>query len=276
MGLSSRASCGSSSSLQWVKMKNLGAGANGVVELVEMIDPIRMLHALKSSPSSTSLLQREYRILEHFFDCPNIVQCFVQFTEFDRDYLILEYAQGGDLFNLIKRYGGGIPESDVRCYTKMILQGLRVVHMRGYVHCDIKPENILVYPNKLGNRFNLKLADFGLAKEPGDDTWLTRGCFRGTPTYMSPESVKHREVTAALDIWSLGCVVVEMMTRERPWESFIDDLEGLATRIACSRDIPDIPQDMSPDGRDFLKKCFARDPRERWTADRLMTHPFLI
>ncbi|KAE8690895.1 Serine carboxypeptidase 44 [Hibiscus syriacus] len=273
----SRALYGSSSTLQWIKMKNLGAGSNGVVELVEMINPAHMLVAVKTSPLSVSSLEREYRILEIFFDCPYVVQCYVQFPAFGRDNLILEYAQGGDLFDLIEKYGGRIPESDVRCYTKMILQGLSFVHRRGYVHCDIKPENILVFPYQFGNRYNLKLADFGLAKEPGDDTWLTLERFRGTPAYMSPESVKNREITAALDIWSLGCVVVEMITGERPWESSVDinDLDSLATRIAWSRDIPDIPRNMSPDGRDFLMKCFARDLRERWTADRLMTHPFL-
>ncbi|GMJ04472.1 mitogen-activated protein kinase kinase kinase 21 [Hibiscus trionum] len=265
--------------LEFVKVENLGEGTHAVVDLVKITKPVpspRFL-AVKSSPSPSSSLRKEGRILRNFGGCPSIVQCHGEFvtTEYDVEYdnLFLEYVSGGNLLDLIYKYGGKIPEPDVRRYTMMILEGLYFVHKKGYVHCDIKPENILVSPlDESGSRFILKLADFGSAKEPGEQD-PNQGCFRGTAPYMSPESVKHGQITTALDIWSLGCVVVEMMTGLHPWESPAEDS---ATRNACSRDVPHIPQDMSVAGTDFLNKCFHMDPRQRWTVDNLIWHPFVF
>ncbi|KAF2309389.1 hypothetical protein GH714_001874 [Hevea brasiliensis] len=117
--------------------------------------------------------------------------------------LLLEYAPGGSLADLINKYGGKIPECDVRRYTRMILKGLSSIHNNGYVHCDLKPANILVFPSDQQD-FQLKIADFGLAKEPDEDNsrkFFYQYTFRGTPLYMSPESVKHAEISPALDIW---------------------------------------------------------------------------
>ncbi|GMI87598.1 mitogen-activated protein kinase kinase kinase 21 [Hibiscus trionum] len=264
--------------MEFIEVKNLGRGSHGVVELVKMTKPVPMLLAVKSSPSPSSSLQKEFRILPQFLGLPNIVQCHGALFSSKYDKLFLEYASGGSLKDLIKKYGGKIPEPDVRHYTAMILQGLFYIHRKGYVHCDIKPHNILVYPSDEScSRCTLKLADFGLAKEPGErETKVSRGCFRGTARYMPPESVRLGEITAALDIWSLGCVVVMMMTGEPPWGSSVTDWYDLEEKIGWSTDTPDIPGDMSAAGKDFLNKCFDRDPRQRWTVEKLIWHPFVF
>ncbi|KAF2309352.1 hypothetical protein GH714_001699 [Hevea brasiliensis] len=146
--------------------------------------------------------------------------------------LLLEYAPGGSLADLINKYGGKIPECDVRRYTRMILKGLSSIHNNGYVHCDLKPANILVFPSDQQD-FQLKIADFGLAKEPDEDNsrkFFYQYTFRGTPLYMSPESVKHAEISPALDIWSLGCIVIEMITGKPPWHEL--DVEDFFVRLA--------------------------------------------
>ncbi|KAK8512700.1 hypothetical protein V6N13_090544 [Hibiscus sabdariffa] len=262
--------------LEFVKLENLGEGTFAVVDLVKIIKPVPALLAVKSSPSPSSSIRKECRILRNFLGCPSIVQCHGEFMTIEHDVeydnLFLEYVSGGNLLDLIYRYGGKIPESDVRRYTMMLLEGLYFVHKKGYVHCDIKPENVLVCPlDESGSCFTLKLADFGSAKEPGEQD-PKRGCVRGTAPYMSPESMKHGQITGALDIWSLGCVVVEMLTGLHPWESSEDS----ATSNACSRDTPAIPRDISAAGTDFLKKCFDTDPHQRWTVDKLLWHPFVF
>ncbi|KAE8667285.1 Serine carboxypeptidase 44 [Hibiscus syriacus] len=256
-----------SPNLEFVKVKSIGE----VVDLVKTVKGVPRLLAVKSSLSPSSSLRKEYRILQEFIGCPSIVQChgdqFLSIDELEVEYdnVNLEYASGGSLLDLIGKYGGRIPESDVRRYTKMILEGLYYVHQKGYVHCDIKPENILVYPlDESGSRLTLKLADFGSAKEPGEqDPKPGRGCVRGTAPYMSPESVKHGEISASLDVWSLGCVVREMIFGLHPKDS--------ATTSGCSRDVPRV---MSVAGTDFLNKCFDLDPKRRWTVDKLIGHPF--
>lgn len=124
--------------------------------------------AVKSAEFKHSLsLQKEGSILFTLNDCPGIVHCYGEDISVESNKkvynLLLEFAPGGSLRNLMQSSSEGkLPESDVRRYTRMILKALRQVHERGYVHCDIKPENILVFPSKNGGK-SVKIADFGLA-----------------------------------------------------------------------------------------------------------------
>jgi serine/threonine protein kinase len=155
----------------------------------------------------------------------------------------------GLLMNLIKKSGGKLAEHDVQKYTKMIVKGLHCIHEKGYVHCDLKPENILVFSSPDGGS-SLKITDFGLSKIPGDlDELMTKSFgFRGTPVYLSPESLLHGGIQACLDIWSLGCVVVEMISGKWAWDC-IGGREELAIEIATES--PKIPENMSETGKDF-------------------------
>ncbi|MBA0742816.1 hypothetical protein Gogos_015833 [Gossypium gossypioides] len=135
----------------------------------------------------------------------------------------------------------------------------------------LKPDNILVFPPQHGNRFSiLKIADFRLAKREGvKDTWIE---FRGTRYYMSPESIV-REVSGALDIWSLGCIVVQMIMERLPWDTC--DGDELRDKL-LKGESPNISEDMSKLGKSFLKECFVVDPNKRWNASKLLCHPYLL
>ncbi|XP_012472596.1 mitogen-activated protein kinase kinase kinase 20 [Gossypium raimondii] len=172
--------------------------------------------------------------------------------------MFLEYAPEGSLLDLMDKYGGKIPERDVNCYTQMILEGLLDVHEKGFIHSDLKPSNILVFTPQHGTYLPiLKIADFGLAKQQGAKD--TRSGFRGTKYYMSPESIVG-EVSGALDIWSLGCIVVEMITRRLPWDTH--DQDDLRDKLLRGES-PNIPEDMSKLGKSFLRECFTIDPNKR-------------
>jgi serine/threonine protein kinase len=135
---------------------------------------------------------KEAEILQEFVDCPEVVRGL----GFDINYegglwfynLLMEYASRGTLHDLIKKSGGKLDECDVKKYTRMILRGLRCIHGKGYVHCDLKPENIFVFSSPNGASKSVKITDFGLSKIPGDLNELItkRYDFRGTPLYMSP------------------------------------------------------------------------------------------
>jgi serine/threonine protein kinase len=270
--------------MEWIKIKELGRGSYGKVHLAVCTNsyPSFGLIAVKSAilEHSFSLL-KEAKILKRFVDCSEIVRCFGVDLSVDqrgqRFYnLLLEYASGGDLHDLMEKSGGKLQEGDVQKYTRMILKGLHCIHERGYVHCDLKPENILVFYSPNGASY-VKITDFGLSKIPGDKNELItrKSVFRGTPIYMSPESVVVGEIQGGLDIWSLGCIVVEMITGNRPWE-FMEDTEMKALMLQIAMETPKIPENMSEIGKDFLRRCFARDPRKRWTAEMLLRHPFLV
>ncbi|XVF34367.1 hypothetical protein REPUB_Repub18cG0053300 [Reevesia pubescens] len=179
-------------------------------------------------------------------------------------HLVLEYAPGGSFLDLmIKKYGGKIPECDAKCYARMLAEGIRDIHKKGYVHSDLKPENILVFPSDTYGSINkLKIADFGLVRRAGErdmpevEPWMLD--FPGTSVYMPPESVTSGNISAALDIWSLRCIVLEMITGKLPWE--YQNKTDLAIKIGFSRYPPKIPETMSSTGKDFLMKCFQRDP----------------
>ncbi|MED6170403.1 hypothetical protein PIB30_030488 [Stylosanthes scabra] len=93
---------------------------------------------------------------------------------------------------------------------------------------------------------------------------------------MSPESVNDNEYESPADIWALGCAVVEMFTGKPAWNvKSGTNMWSLLIRIGVSEEIPIVPEDLSEQGKDFLRKCFVKDPRERWTAEMLLNHPFL-
>lgn len=235
-----------------------------------------MVMAVKSCAATHSAsLVNEKEILDEFKDCPEIIQCYGDSHSFEHGEnlynLFLEYASGGALADKLKVSGDRIlPECEVQRYTKGILKGLDCIHKNGFVHCDIKLQNILVTGEGA-----VKIADFGLAKRVGEEKERSLGCeLRGTPMYMSPEMVTGGDQSAAADVWALGCLVAEMVSGAPVW-SFSGDIAALLMRIGVGEEVPEVPAKLSDDGKDFLNKCFVKNPELRWTAEMLLRHPFV-
>ncbi|KAF7844898.1 mitogen-activated protein kinase kinase kinase 17 [Senna tora] len=246
------------------------------------------VRAIKNSLFISALVREEF-ILKSFKGCPHILQCYDgQYSEENEKItynLIMEYAPHGTLRTLIN-INNPLPEILVRTYTRMILKGLSYIHHENIVHCDLKPENILLFPpsyssqSPSGENFNLKIADFGLAMTEEEKIVNDEGCcfpkfrFRGTPYYMSPESVRG-VIDTALDVWSLGCLVIEMIIGMPAWWK-LEGIEELMFTLAMERKPPEIPDGVSEECGDFLRKCLVVDPKGRWTTDMLLNHPFII
>ncbi|KAJ7942768.1 Mitogen-activated protein kinase kinase [Quillaja saponaria] len=195
--------------------------------------------------------------------------------------LLLEYASGGSLSDLINKSSNrGLPESDVKRYTRSILRGLARIHECGFVHCDLKPDNILLVPVSSKNSFNgfnymAKIADFGLSKAVKQNK---RGRWdiglRGTPVYLAPETVAENIQGPQSDIWALGCVVFEMLTGI--WgEDRNMSFEDVCRLIGDENGLPEIPSGISRMGRNFLKACLVRKPMYRSSPEVLLDHPFI-
>ncbi|KAM7481919.1 hypothetical protein LguiB_006502 [Lonicera macranthoides] len=275
-----------------VKCRLLGKGSYGTVNMAapqpshtnySTTSTASQLVAVKSVPYRENdmrclSLKLEGHILSELQGCPEIITCFgddfsiENGTEFYN--LLLEFAPEGTLTSLIEARGGRLPEWEVRWYAYKLLKGLFHIHEEGYVHCDVKPSNILVFPSPRSGINYLKIADFGLAKERGDDNpkVVTGSCFRGTPLYSSPESVLSGKYEAPMDIWALGCSIIEMVAGKPIWSA--TNIEDLRHQIT-SEEVPDMPAQMSEEGKDFLRSCLDRNPAKRWTAEMLLRHPFV-
>lgn len=269
---------------RWLRGSPLGAGSFGTVSLAFNLDD-RSLFAVKSAPYSPSpqllSLQNEHRILGSL-NSPHIVRCLGADVAFCGNFpwlnLFLEYMQGGSIADLIKVSGGRIDETLARAYTRAILEGLCYLHKQGVVHSDIKGQNIL-----LGAGGEAKIADFGAAKRITLQNEISPSLnLRGTPLWMAPEVLQGVEQGTPADIWSLGCTLVEMLQGRPPWGCSKENLTGsdmasLLIKIARTHENPPLVDiSLSTEAKDFLDKCFQRDPNERFTAEQLLTHPFVM
>ncbi|KAL4568727.1 hypothetical protein LXL04_024342 [Taraxacum kok-saghyz] len=263
--------------MEWVRGKTIGHGSFATISLAQLTthnSDIPPLMAVKScGVSHSASLIYERRILAELNDCPEIIHCFGESITVENRIkmynIALEYASGGDLAYNLKNYGN-FQLSEVRRYTNSILKGLQFIHRNGFVHCDIKLQNILLVSD--GVNADVKIADFGLAKKTDGES-KSNYEIRGTPMYMAPETVVSDEQEPPSDIWALGCLVAEMVTGKPAW--FCSDIGPLLLKIGVGTEVPEIPGKLSTAGKDFLGKCFLKDPRKRWTAEMLLNHPFV-
>ncbi|KAK4775269.1 hypothetical protein SAY86_010204 [Trapa natans] len=178
----------------------------------------------------------------------------------------LEYVSGGSIHKLLQEYGP-FEEPTIRKYTRQITSGLAYLHGRNVVHRDIKGANILVHPNG-----EVKLSDFGMAKHITSCSSILS--FKGSPYWMAPEVVMNTNgYSLPVDIWSLGCTILEMATSKPPWSQY----EGVAAifKIGNSKDMPEIPDLLSNEAKSFIRLCLQREPSARPTASQLLEHPFI-
>ncbi|KAK8653000.1 hypothetical protein V6N13_127021 [Hibiscus sabdariffa] len=266
--------------MEWVRGDMLGCGSFGTVNLVVPKNGFSKSPsmAVKSCQLIDSVsLKKEKELLDRIGSCPQIIRCLGGDYTVEKGgklyNLFLEFADKGSLADQVKKSGGNLMEPDVRRYARSILKGLRFLHSKGFVHCDIKLQNILLFGNG-----DVKIADFGLAKRNGEEEEgeQRRLEIRGTPLNMAPESVNENVYDSAVDIWALGCAIVEMFTGKPAWNFKPGtNMAALLIKIGVGDELPGIPHELSEEGKEFLGKCFVKDPKKRWTAEMLLEHPFM-
>ncbi|KAI9759084.1 MAG: Suppressor of Sensor Kinase (SLN1) [Chaenotheca gracillima] len=256
---------------------NLDSGHLMAVKEIRLQDP-------QLIPTIAQQIRDEMGVLE-VLDHPNIVSYYGIEVHRDKVYIFMEYCSGGSLAGLLE-HGRIEDETVIMVYALQMLEGLAYLHESGIVHRDIKPENILLDHNGV-----IKYVDFGAAKiitrqgktMAGDKrAAASRGdklkSMTGTPMYMSPEVIKGATDGrhGAVDVWSLGCVILEMATGRRPWAS-LDNEWAIMYNIAQGNP-PQMPAkgELSPEGVDFLRKCFERDPIRRSSAPELLQHEWIM
>ncbi|CAE6471790.1 unnamed protein product [Rhizoctonia solani] len=205
-------------------------------------------------------------------DHPHIVQ-YLGFEEtVDVFSVFLEYVPGGSVGSVLRKIGK-FEDEVVRSFSHQIIDGLSYLHKSGILHRDLKGDNILVDRSGI-----CKISDFGISKRSEHVYNNHEGtAMQGSVFWMAPEMLHNNKqgYNAKIDIWSVGCVVLEMQAGRRPWTE--DDMFAVMYKVGGLRQAPPVPDDviLSPLADDFRKKCFAIDPADRPTAVELLTHPWL-
>ncbi|KAF0910169.1 hypothetical protein E2562_001383 [Oryza meyeriana var. granulata] len=254
----------------WMRGALLGSGSFGMVyEGISdegaffAVKEVSLLDQGSNAQQSILALEQEIALLSQF-EHENIVQYYGTDKEESKLYIFIELVTQGSLLSLYQRYK--LRDSQVSAYTRQILNGLVYLHERNVVHRDIKCANILVHANG-----SVKLADFGLAKEMSKINML-RSC-KGSVYWMAPEVVNPKKTYGPqADIWSLGCTVLEMLTRQIPYPN----VEWTNAFFMIGKgERPQIPSYLSIDAQDFISQCVQVDPEQRPSASQLLSHPFV-
>ncbi|XP_051125817.1 mitogen-activated protein kinase kinase kinase 18-like [Andrographis paniculata] len=248
--------------MEWTRGHIIGHGATAAVSAATSRKSGEIIAVKSAELQRSKALQREAEILSGL-DCPYIIGfrgCDVT-REGDTAVfnLKMEYAPGGTVADAARRLGG-VDGPTARRYTCQIVKGLKYLHSKGIVHCDLKGSNILICDG------GVKIADLGCAKAAG------AAAIGGTPMYMAPEVARGEDQGFPSDVWSLGCTLIQMSTGKSPWP---DAAAATVRRIAFSGEVPEFPEAVSELCKDFLSKCLRVVPAERWTATELLRHPFL-
>lgn len=180
-------------------------------------------------------------------------------------YLVLEYVEGGELFDHIAS-NGRLPESEAIRIFRQLIAGLSYCHRFNICHRDLKPENILMDRDR-----NIKIVDFGMAALQPAHKWLQTSC--GSPHYASPEVIKAEQYRGdRADIWSCGVILYAMLTGTLPFDS-TGDWRDVINAVLSGEYI--FPKGLSHHAEDLITRILQRDPRRRITINEMWQHPLI-
>lgn len=266
------------SPFRWKKGALLGRGAHGQVYEclnldsgeIHVIKEVQLSGSVQQVQAEIAALKREIMTLKTL-NHKNIVRYIhTQVSENRKGVeIIMEYVSGGSLRSVLDKYGR-LEEGVVAKYLKQALEGVAYLHENSIMHRDIKCANILVDQNGI-----IKLTDFGAAKHISQSGDFTESkSLTGSPYWMAPEVVRRSGHGFSSDIWSIGCVCIEMLTGSPPWADKSRQAVAIL-RLLCEITAPPPFPPSSPKCKSFLDLCLRLDASRRATAQELLRHPFI-
>ena len=274
--------------IKWMQGALIGQGSFGSVFLAlhAVTGELMAVKQVEVPSNSNSTLDKKKETmvaaLKHEIDLlrdlqhENIVQYLGSNSDDEHFNIFLEYVPGGSVAAMLNSYGQ-LHEPLIRNFVRQILSGLSYLHGRDIIHRDIKGANVLV-----DNKGNIKISDFGISKRVEASALLQpaskgghihRPSLQGSVFWMAPEVVKQTSYTRKADIWSLGCLIVEMFTGTHPFPN-CSQLQAIF-QIGNSSAKPTTPENASEEGKLFLSKTFEFDQEKRPSADELLSSTFM-
>ncbi|XP_047207891.1 mitogen-activated protein kinase kinase kinase 4 isoform X3 [Girardinichthys multiradiatus] len=260
---------------KWQRGNKIGEGQYGKVYTCINVDTgeLMAMKEIRFQPNDHKTIKEtadELKIFEGIKH-PNLVRYFGVELHREEMYIFMEYCDEGTLEEVSRL---GLQEHVIRLYSKQITTAINVLHEHGIVHRDIKGANTFLTSSGL-----IKLGDFGCSVKLRNNTHTMPGEVNstlGTAAYMAPEVITRAKGEGhgrAADIWSLGCVLIEMVTGKRPWHEYEHNFQ-IMYKVGMGHK-PPIPEKLSTEGKDFLGHCLESEPKCRWTASMLLDHPFV-
>lgn len=255
----------------------LGAGGFGKVFVATDTNFEHRLVAVKkitkTGSSSENAWHEEVEVMKAL-DHPNICKLYETFEEGKQLYFVMEYLEGGEVFDKIMETGY-ISESICAEITSQVISGLRYAHGKKIAHRDLKPENIVLCTKDAGD-YRIKIIDWGLSTSfEGQQMTSPVGSF----TYAAPEVVLAKRnkasYSAACDLWSTGVVTYVMLCGKPPfWGATKQHLKNaMNEKYPMSASPWDI---ISDEGKDFIKKLLKSKPEQRMTSEDASQHTWVL
>ncbi|EIW58612.1 Pkinase-domain-containing protein [Trametes versicolor FP-101664 SS1] len=264
----------------WKIGRTIGKGSSGRVRLARhtktgqyaAVKIVSKTALLNSRMSLSSLGEEAERILHSIereivimklIDHPNIMRLYDVWETSTELYLILEYVEGGELFDYLCNKGR-LSAPEALTYFHQIITAIDYCHRFNIAHRDLKPENLLLDRNK-----NIKVADFGMAVWQGKDNMLQTAC--GSPHYAAPEVIMGDAYDGtASDIWSCGIILYALLAGRLPFDD--EDLPTLLEKVKIGKFT--MPSDIDPRAQDLIRRMVTSDVRKRITIPDILRHPF--
>jgi NIMA (never in mitosis gene a)-related kinase 1/4/5 len=256
----------------FLKIREIGAGSYGKAVLYRdrscnevVVKSVQM--------RSMSLREREDALNEvKVLSCirhPFIISYRDSFVKDDTLNIVMDYAAGGDLYSLIQRnraQGLRFLESQVLRWLTQAMLALKYLHDKHILHRDLKTQNLFLTASG-----RLRLGDFGIAKVLDSTNAFAKTAI-GTPFYLSPEICQELPYSWASDIWSIGCIIYELVCLRVPFDA--KNIKTLVDKI--TRGIaPALPPNVSVELRQIYSDCMLRDYRARPSAHAILTRPVI-